>query len=189
MNSVMPALAFVFFAGAAHADGEDTSPTEERVRVTLGAMHISNATTLQVDSSTGVPGTTVGWRRASSASTRRTRAEVPDDVPRWRTQPGVPRLFHARSDRQRGDQEPMIFRDTMLQPGDPLQSALGLRLLTLTYGYSFWHSDKVELAARSASPRYEFRRRPRSMTEAVHIDQTRAGPVLSRRPASRPPGW
>ena len=35
------------------------SPTEERVRLSLGVVHLSNDTNLQLDSSTGVPGTAV----------------------------------------------------------------------------------------------------------------------------------
>ncbi len=35
------------------------SPTEERVRLSLGVVHLSNDTDLQLDSSTGVPGTAV----------------------------------------------------------------------------------------------------------------------------------
>ena len=44
-------------------------------------------------------------------------------------------------------QQPIVFRDVVLQPGEPLQSELDLRILSLTYGYSFWHSEKLELAA------------------------------------------
>ena len=57
-KSVMPALVLALLAGAAHADGDYVSPTDDRVRVTLGAMHVSTETMVRVDSSTGVMGTT-----------------------------------------------------------------------------------------------------------------------------------
>ena len=50
-------------AGPARADGDYTSPTDDRVRATLGVMHVSTGTTLRVDSSTGVPGSTLSGER------------------------------------------------------------------------------------------------------------------------------
>jgi hypothetical protein len=52
----MAALTLAFFAPLAHADYY-LSPTEERVRLSLGVVHTSTQTDLQVDSSTGVAGT------------------------------------------------------------------------------------------------------------------------------------
>ena len=161
IKSVMPALALALLAGAAHADGDYASPTDDRVRVTLGAMHVSTATTLRVDSSTGVPGTTVDGENQFGL-------DPSDFEPKFQ-------IMFREGERNRlwldyftldrtGSaviQEPIVFRDVVLQPGDPLQSELDLRLLTLTYGYSFWHSEKVELAATLGISAVQIQARPR----------------------------
>ena len=54
----------------AHADGDYISPTDERVRVSLGAMHVSIDDHLRVDSSTGVPGTTINAENRSGLDSR-----------------------------------------------------------------------------------------------------------------------
>ena len=54
----MAALTLAFFATLAHAD-DYLSPTEERVRLSLGVIRTSNNTDLQLDSSTGVAGTPI----------------------------------------------------------------------------------------------------------------------------------
>ena len=46
------------FATLTHAE-DYLSPTEERVRLSLGIVRVSNNTDLQIDSSTGVPGTPI----------------------------------------------------------------------------------------------------------------------------------
>ena len=56
------------FATLTHAE-DYLSPTEERVRLSLGIVRVSNNTDLQVDSSAGVPGTPI-----NAAVARRYRA-------------------------------------------------------------------------------------------------------------------
>ena len=53
---VLAALAL--FATLTHAE-DYLSPTEERVRLSLGVVRLSNATNLELDSSSGAPGTAV----------------------------------------------------------------------------------------------------------------------------------
>jgi hypothetical protein len=69
----------------------------------------------------------------------------------------------------------------VLQPGDPLQSTLDLRLLTLTYGYSFWHSEQLELAATLGVSAVQIDATAKVQTDAVHLDQTEdeAGPFAT----------
>ena len=181
IKSVMPALALALLAGAAHADGDYASPTDDRVRVTLGAMHVSTATTLRVDSSTGVPGTTV-------AGEDQFGLDPSDFEPKFQ-------IMFREGERNRlwldyftldrtGStvvEEPIVFRDVVIQPGDPLQSELDLRLLTLTYGYSFWHSEKVELAATLGVSAVQIQATAKVATDAVHLDQIEdeAGPFAT----------
>ncbi len=42
IKSAMPALGLALLASVAHADGDYASPADDRVRVTLGAMHVSS---------------------------------------------------------------------------------------------------------------------------------------------------
>ena len=59
MNKIGAVLAALgLCATLAHAE-DYLSPTEERVRLSLGVVHLSNNTNLQLDSSAGVPGTAV----------------------------------------------------------------------------------------------------------------------------------
>ena len=71
-----------------------------------------------------------------------------------------------------------MFRDVVLQPGEPLQSELDLRLLSLTYGYSFWHGEKLELAATLGITSVEINAQAKVATEQVHVNETEtaAGP-------------
>jgi hypothetical protein len=75
-------------------------------------------------------------------------------------------------------QEPIVFHNVVLQPGEPLQSELDLRGLTLTYGYSFWHGEKLELAAVVGISSIQIDARAKVQTEEVHVNEsvTAAGP-------------
>ena len=61
----------------------------------------------------------------------------------------------------------------VLQPAEPLQSELDLRMLGITYGYSFWHGEKLELAATLGVTSVEIAAQAKVATEAVHINQIR----------------
>ncbi len=44
--------------------------------------------------------------------------------------------------------EPIVFRDVVLQPGDPLRYPTSrLRTFSISYEYSFLHTEKYEVAA------------------------------------------
>jgi hypothetical protein len=58
IKSRMAALTLALVAALAHAD-DYLSPTEDRVRLSLGVMYVSNTTDIQLDSSAGVPGTPI----------------------------------------------------------------------------------------------------------------------------------
>jgi hypothetical protein len=181
IKSVMPALGLALLASLAHADGDYASPTDDRVRVTLGAIHVSSATTLRVDSSTGVQGTPVNGEDQFGL-------DPSDFEPKFQVMVrGGERnrvwLDYFTLDRtgSAAIAEPIVFRDVVLQPGDPLQSELDLRLLTLTYGYSFWHSEKVELAATLGVSAVQIDAIAKVQTDAVHLNQTEdeAGPFAT----------
>lgn len=171
-------LGLALLASFAHADGDYISPTDDRVRVSLGAMHLSNSTTMRADSSTGVTGTTISGEDQFGL-------DGSDYEPKFQVmlRAGTRNrlwLDYFTLDRSGSTivQQPIIFRDVVLQPGEPLQSELDLRILSLTYGYSIWHSEKVEVAATLGVSSVEIDAQVKVATEAVHVNQTEdeAGP-------------
>jgi hypothetical protein len=170
-------IVLALWATVAHAQ-DYVSPTEDRVRLSLGVARYSNQTNIQIDSSTGVPGTPVnaedqfGLDRADYEAKIQAMVRVGE---RNRL-----RFDYFSLDRtgQATVNEPIIFRDVVLQPGDPLNSDLSIRTFGITYGYSFLHSDRYEVAATIGINDTDISARARVQTQARHVDQTedQAGP-------------
>lgn len=162
----------------ARADGDYFSPTNERVRASLGIMRLSNTTTFQADSSTGVPGTVINGEDqfglgASNYEPKfqvMVRAAVRSRM--W--------LDYFSLDRSGGTTvaQPILFRDAVLQTGDPLQSLLDLRMLGLTYGYSVWHTEKFEIAPTIGVTSVQITAQAKVTSPTQHINQREdvAGP-------------
>ena len=172
------ALGLALLAPLAHADGDYISPTDDRVRVSLGVMKVSSSTTIQADSTTGVPGTVISGEDQFGL-------DKSDYEPKFEfmVRAGTRNrlwLDYFTLDRDASVivQQPYVFRDVVLQPGEPLQSELDLRVLSITYGYSFWHSEKVELAATLAISSIQIDAQARVATQQVHVNETEtaAGP-------------
>lgn len=172
-------LGLALLGALAYADDDAyLSPTNDRMRVSLGGMRVSNSTTLRVDSSTIVPGTVIngenqfGLDRSDWEPKFQVMLRAGTRNRLW--------LDYFTLDRDGGTvvQEPTVFRDVVLQPGDPVQSELDFRMLSLTYGYSFWHSEKLELAATLGVSSVQLDAQAKVATAAVHIDQMEdiAGP-------------
>jgi hypothetical protein len=172
------ALALACFATHARADGDYISPTDDRVRITAGFIRVSSATTLQVDSSAGVPGTVINGEDQFGL-------DKSDFLPKFQIAFRVNARNRIRFDYFTLDrdgntliQAPIAFRDSVLQIGDPTQTELNLRLLGLTYGYSFWHGEKLELAATLTVDSVTIAAQAKVQTESHHVYQTEdaAGP-------------
>lgn len=172
---VLAALAL--FATLAHAE-DYLSPTEERVRLSLGVIRLSNTTSLQLDSSTGVQGTPVNTEDTFGLDKNDYEAKIQAMV-------RVSERHRLRFDYFSLDRtgsatitQPIIFRDVVLQPGDPLNSNLSIRTFGITYGYSFLHGDKYEVAATLGVSDTDISARARVQTATRHVDQTedQAGP-------------
>jgi hypothetical protein len=178
IKHAMAGLALALVAAAAHADGDYISPTEDRFRVSLGAMRLSSTTTLRVDSSDGTVGTVVDGENQFGL-------DPSDTEPKFQVMVRAGErsrlwLDYFTLDRSGSTtiEDPIVFRDVVLQPTDPLQSELDLRMLSITYGYSFWHGDKLELAAVLGITSLQITARAKVATQAVHVDQSEdiAGP-------------
>ena len=162
----------------AHADGDYISPTDERVRVSLGVMRVSNSTTFQADSSTGVPGTVINGEDQFAL-------DPSDYEPKFQVMLRAGErnrmwLDYFTLDRS-GDTtvaQPIVFRDSVLQTGDPLQSELDLRMLSLTYGYSVWRGEKLEIAPTFGVTSVQITAQAKVASESSHVDQREdvAGP-------------
>jgi hypothetical protein len=170
--------ALALFATLARAE-DYLSPTEERVRLSLGVVRLSNSTNLQLDSSTGISGTPVNAEDVFGLDKSDYEAKIQAMVrvgERHRL-----RFDYFSLDRTGSNTvtQPIVFRDVVLQPGDPLIANLSIRTFGITYGYSFLHGDKYEVAATLGISDTDISARARVQTATRHVDQTedQAGPV------------
>lgn len=171
-------LTLTLVANRAHAD-DYLSPTEERVRLSLGFVHASSTTEIRADSSFGVEGTPINAENDfgldKSSFEPKFQAMVRIDERN--------RLYFDYYDLDRTGQKtltaPIVFRDVLLDPGDPLQSDLSLRILSITYGYSIIHRQKFELALTLSVNDADISARARVTTQTRHVDQRedQAGPL------------
>ena len=166
-------------ANGATAPGEDYfSPTEERMRVSLGAVYLDSKTMVQLNSSTGVPGTLVdgehdfGLDKADFEAKFQVMLRVGERNRLRFDYFSLDRTGNATLNKD------ILFRNVELLPGDPVNSNLSIDVFSLTYGYSFIHNDKFELAATLGINETDISARARVNTTARHVDQTedQAGP-------------
>ena len=175
-----PALLAALAASPARADDAYFSPTDERVRISLGAMRVSSTTTLRADSSAGVAGTTVNGERDFGL-------DGSDWEPKFQATVRVAKRQRLSFDYFTLDRSgsatlagtPILFRDVTLLPGDPLRTKLSLRSFGITYGYSFWHSETLEIAGTLGVHATDVSAEARVQTQTRHIIQTedQAGPI------------
>jgi hypothetical protein len=178
IKHAMALLGLALVAGVVHADGDYISPTDDRFRVSLGAIHVSSTTTLRVDPTNGTPGATISGEHQFGLDSSdfepkfqvMVRAGVRNRV--WFDYFTLDRLGNTMV------AVPIAFRDVTLQASEPLQSELDLRMLGLTYGYSFWHGEKLELAGTFGITQVQISAQAKVATETVHINQSEdiAGP-------------
>src|SRR5580698_3564589 len=169
--------ALVQVAAPARAD-DYLSPTDERVRLSLGAEYLSNTTNMRFDSTAGLPGTPI--EAENDLGLDRSDFEV-----KFQAMVRVGERHRLRFDYFTLDRTgnttlttPIVFRDVVLQPTDPVQTELSLRTLGISYEYSFIHREKFELAATIGLNDTDISARARVSTETRHVDQRedQAGP-------------
>jgi hypothetical protein len=174
------AISATLVAPRAHADGDYFSPTDERVRLSLGAMHVSTSTRVRADSSAGTTGTEIDGEHDFGL-------DKSDFEPKFQVMVRVATRHRLtfdyftldRSGSATVGRTPIVFRDVVLLPGDPLQTSLSLRTFGMAYGYSFWHSEKLEIAATLGVHTTDISTTARVQTQTRHIIQSEdaAGPV------------
>jgi hypothetical protein len=172
------AMLLVLLAGAAHAD-DYLSPTEERVRLSLGAVYLNSNTTMQVNSSTGAVGTLLNGENDFGL-------DKSDFEAKFQLMLRVGERNRLRFDYfsldRTGDttvNKDILFRNVELLPRDPLNSNLSIDVLSITYEYSFIHNEKFELAATLGINETDLSARARVNTTTRQVDQTedQAGPL------------
>jgi hypothetical protein len=170
-------LSFALLASVAHAD-DYLSPTDERVRLSLGFMHLSSTTALQLDSSAGVQGTPVNAESEFGLDSS-------DFEPKFQVMVRAGERHRLRFDYFTLDRTgnttlmaPIIFRNVVLNTGDPVETDLSMRTLGITYEYSFVHRERFELAATVGINDTDISTRARVSTQFRHVDQQedQAGP-------------
>jgi hypothetical protein len=140
-------LILALLGARARADGDYWSPTDDRVRLSIGVMRVAPSTTLRVDSAAGLAGTELDGESELGLDTA-------DLEPKFQVavRAGVRNrlLFDYfgldRNDAKTLTQGPLYFGNVVLEPGYPVQTESSLRIFGLAYAYSFWHSEKLELA-------------------------------------------
>ncbi len=174
------AVALAVPARRALADDDTISPTDERVRVSLGIMHVENSTNIRLDGSAGTPGTyinaenTLGLDRGDFEAQFQATLRVSG---RHRLQFDYFSLDRTGNATISG--APVQFRDVTLQPGDPVQSTMSLRTIGISYEYSFWRTENVEVAAGVGINPTDISAQVKVQTQSRHIYQSEdhAGPV------------
>jgi hypothetical protein len=173
----MAVLTLALIANLAHGD-DYLSPTDERVRLSLGVMRVSSTTGIRLDSSTGVQGTPIDAENDLGLDSS-------DFEPKFQAMVRVGERHRLRFDYFTLDRTgsttlttPFVFRDVVLVPTDPVQTELSLRTLGISYEYSFIHREKFELAATIGLNDTDISARARVSTETRHVDQRedQAGP-------------
>jgi hypothetical protein len=174
--ALIAALAQV--APLAHAD-DYLSPTDERVRLSLGVDRVSNTTNMRLDPSGGLPGTDLNAERDLGLDSS-------DLLPKFQAMVRVGERHRLRFDYFSLDRTgqttlttPIVFRNAVLQVGDPVETKMSLRSLGISYEYSFIHRQKFELAASFGINDTDLSVRARVTTQTRHVNETedQAGPL------------
>lgn len=180
--SAFTALTLLTLAAPKSRADDYFSPTDDHIRVSLGALHVSSSTSLRADSSAGVTGTFIDAESQFGLA-------AADFEPKFQAMVRVgtrQRLSFDYFTLDRSGNEtipasgfPITYRDVILLPTDPLQTQLSLRTFGITYGYSFWHSETLEIAATVGIHSTDISSTVKVQTATRHVIQTedQAGPV------------
>ena len=173
----MAVLILALAAASVQAD-DYLSPTNERVRLSLGFTHVSSTTDIRLDSGQGLPGTSINAENIFGL-------DRSDFEPKFQAMVRAGERHRLRFDYFTLDRTgqttlsaPLVFRDVVLQINDPVQSHLSMRSLGITYEYSFLHREKFELAATLGINDTDISARAHVATQTRHVNQQedQAGP-------------
>jgi opacity protein-like surface antigen len=182
MKKIGMALASLALAASlAHAD-DYLSPTNERVRLSIGAMRVSTTTDLRLDGSGGLAGNAISgeddFGLASSSFEPKFQIMVRAGE-RHRLRLDYFSLDRTGHTTLGATAQPIVFKDVVFVSGDPIATTMNMRTLGITYEYSFIHRERFELAASVGVNDTDISLRARVQTEFRHVDQSedQAGPL------------
>src|SRR5580698_4656323 len=126
------AMLLVLLAGTAQAE-DYFSPTEERLRLSLGTVYLDSKTTIQIDSSTGVAGTPVNAEHDFGLN--KDDFEAKFQLMLRLGERNRVRFDYFSLDRTGNTtlNKEILFRNVVLLPGDPVDSNLSIDVLSFTY--------------------------------------------------------
>jgi hypothetical protein len=147
-NAVFAAALLSVLAASARADDAYLSPTQDRIRVSLGVAQTNATTTFELDASNGTPGSVIDAENTLGLDPKQTVPEFEAEVRAGERH----RLRINYSALDRDDTHPLTatllqYGGSTLLLGDPVETNLSIRAFGLTYGYSFVRNDTLELAA------------------------------------------
>ena len=179
--SVALLLALALASGAASAD-DYLSPTNERVRLSIGVTRVSTDTDLRLDSSAGLTGNAVNLENQFGLSGSNWQPKFQVMVRAGKRHRlrfdyfGLDRTGHTTLGLQA---QPIVLKDVVFQAGDPIATTMNMRTLGLSYEYSFIHRERFELAAVLGINDTDISLRARVQTQFRHVDQLddKAGPL------------
>jgi hypothetical protein len=138
----------LLLATAARADGDYLSPTQDRVRVSLGLMQNNATTSFQLDASDGTPGTVIDGENTLGLERKQFDPKFAVEVRAGeRSRLRIDYFSLDRNDTRTLTAAPISYGNVMLLTGDPVQTDLSIRAFGLSYGYSFVRNERFELAA------------------------------------------
>jgi hypothetical protein len=168
------------FATGARADGDYLSPTEDRVRISLGVMQTSATTTFQQDTSAGNPGSVINGENMLGLDRRQTDPKFEVEIRAGeRNRLRLDYFSLDRNDTKTLTGAQLNFGNQTLLIGDPVQTDLSIRAFGLTYLHSFVHNDRLELASTVGVSDIDVdsQLRVATATRHVYISHSVAGPL------------
>lgn len=170
-NAVFAVALLSVLAGSARADGDYLSPTEDRVRISLGLTQTSATTSFQLDASNGSPGTVIDGENTLGLDRKQIDPVFEVEVRAGeRNRLRINYSALDRDDTRTLTTGPLVYGNSTLLVGEPVQTDLSIRAFGITYGYSFVRNDKVELAATLGVSDADIESRLRVETASTHID-------------------
>jgi hypothetical protein len=176
---LVPFALTALVATAAHADGDYPSPTGDRVRVSLGLMQDTAATSFVLDNGM-TAGSFIDGENTLGLDARRVTPKFAVEV----RSGAVDRirldyLALDRDDTKPLSGSPLVYGGETFLVGDPIESNVSVRAFGLTYAHSFIHNERFELAATIGVTEMDIDARLQVQTATTHIDvdHSLAGPV------------
>lgn len=166
----------VLISTYAFAENQYANPIDDRFRLTAGAFLDSTSTSLRLDGATPNSGTAINTEDDLGLDSSKTLADMEIMI-------GMHERHHVRLNYFKLSRATALPLERQLQirgdtfnVGDLVESSFDVRMLSLTYSYSFMHNPHIDLAGSFGINVLEFS--ARVLVSARALDQSRdeAGP-------------